>query len=76
MSSAASVTVSEGGSEDVRVARSLVDGPDRKPLVFVTLSSPPQKWHLLPHLDLEPVTSWNPVTCCCVTSYPKLGGYK
>ena len=42
VSSAASVTVSERGSEDVRVARSLVDGPDRKPLVFVTLSSTPE----------------------------------
>lgn len=42
VSSAALVTVSEGGSEDVRAARSLVDGPDLKPLVFVTLSSPPE----------------------------------
>lgn len=51
VSSAASVTVSERGSEDVRVARSLVDGPDRKPLVFVTLSSPPRNGISFPALN-------------------------
>ena len=40
--SVTSVTISEGGSEDVQVTRSLVVGPDLKPPVFVTLSSPPE----------------------------------
>ena len=40
--SVTSVTISEGGSQDVQVARSLVVGPDLKPPVFVTLSSPPE----------------------------------
>lgn len=53
VSSAASATVSEGGSEDVRVARSLVDGPDHKPLVFVTLSSTPRNGISFPAL------TWN-----------------
>ena len=51
--SVTSVTVSEGGSEDVQVARSLVVGPDLKPPVFVTLSSPPRNGITFPAL------TWN-----------------
>lgn len=40
LDSAASIAVSEGGSEDVHVARSLPEGPCLGPLVFVILSSP------------------------------------
>lgn len=74
--SVALVTISEGGAEDVQVTRSLVDGPDLKPPVFVTLQQPPQKWYHLPCLDLEPMTSWDSVTCCCITNNLKLGGLK
>lgn len=46
---AASVVVSECDSEDVQIARSLVDGPGLRPLAF-GIPSGPQKWRLLPHL--------------------------
>lgn len=49
---AASVTISEGGSEDVQTTSSLADGPALKPLAFITLSSP-HKWYHLPPL------AWN-----------------
>lgn len=51
--SVALVTISEGGAEDVQVTRSLVDGPDLKPPVFVTLSSPPRNGITFPAL------TWN-----------------
>lgn len=46
VNSVTSVIVSEGGSEDVQMVRSLVDGPGLRPLVFL-MSRNPQKWHRL-----------------------------
>ena len=50
--SVASVTISEGGSEDVQITSSPADGPALKPRASVTLGSP-RKWYHRPPL------AWN-----------------